>query len=446
MEKKSKGFLYLYGLADGTMAMLPTIYNSYWSVFLTSAAGLNAAGNAMVLSIIGVADILSIILVSFLIQKCNLKFGKFRFWVLLGGIAAAVTRVLAFTPLAVGSVAYFAIMIVISSSLYNLAYAAYMGMIPLVGETQKERMIAVTAQQQMVALTSIIVSLISVTLIQNVGYWALSAVAAVAIIVTVIPMYNATKDIDVYKPKEEMTAAEKAAQPSMLDCIKLLFNKPMFFYLGGCVCKIVGSIGLVSMISYYYMYVFGDMNMLTVFLTISTILQLAGATVAPFINKLVKGTRNTFAFGLLFDALFLAIAYIMGSKTGALVFTILICIAYAGWAVSHTADGAYYSYIGDYVEWKTGKNIQPFMMSMISIFIKIGILVTNLVIGWGLVAVGFDVNNVTPAAQDGIVKLSVLLPAVLLVIGAIITILSPLSNAHVEQIKTDLDKRHREFN
>ena len=135
MKQRSKKFIYLYGLADGTLAMIPTIYNSYWSLFLTSAAGLSATGNATVLSIIGIADVLSILLVSFLVQKCNLKFGKFRFWVLLGGIGAAVTRVLAFTPLMLGSVAYFAIMAVISSSLYNLAYCAYMGMVPPVSYT-----------------------------------------------------------------------------------------------------------------------------------------------------------------------------------------------------------------------------------------------------------------------------------------------------------------------
>ena len=51
MKQRSKKFIYLYGLADGTLAMIPTIYNSYWSLFLTSAAGLSATGNATVLSI-----------------------------------------------------------------------------------------------------------------------------------------------------------------------------------------------------------------------------------------------------------------------------------------------------------------------------------------------------------------------------------------------------------
>ena len=42
MKQKGKGFIYLYGLADGTLAMIPVIYNSYWSLFLTSVAGLDA--------------------------------------------------------------------------------------------------------------------------------------------------------------------------------------------------------------------------------------------------------------------------------------------------------------------------------------------------------------------------------------------------------------------
>lgn len=442
MKQRSKKFIYLYGLADGTLAMIPTIYNSYWSLFLTSAAGLSTSANAVVLSIIGIADIISILLVSFIVQKCNLKFGKFRFWVLVGGLGAAITRVLAFTPLALGSVAYFAIMAVVSSSLYNLAYCAYMGMIPLISNRQDERMSVVTAQQQCVAVTSIIVSLISVTVIQHVGYAALSAIAAVAIVASVIPMYVATKDVDVYKPAEKMTEAERAAQPSTWDMIRLLFNIPMLVYLAGSLCKIIGSIGLAMLVSYYYTYAYGDMSMLTVYLTMSTILQLLGASLAPVVNKIVKGNRNTFAAGMFIYAALLAVAWVFG-KDSALFFTVSLSVGYLGWAVTHTADAAYYSYIGDYVEYKHGKNIQPFLMSMLSMVIKVGIALTNLVVGWGLVTIGFDANNVTESAKAGIMNLTIMLPLVIMIIGGIITLFNPLNDKKVNEIKEELDRRHR---
>ena len=379
MKQKGKGFIYLYGLADGTLAMIPVIYNSYWSLFLTSVAGLDAVGNAKVLSIIGIADVISILLVSFIVQKCNLKFGKFRFWVLLGGIGAAVTRVIAFTPLMLGSVGYFAAMAVISSSLYNLAYCAYMGMIPLIADSPENRMTTVTAQQQCVAVASIFVSLIS--------------------------------------------------------------NVPMIIYLAGSICKIVGSIGLTMLVSYYYTYAYGDMSMLTVYLTLSTVLQLIGATLAPVVNKIVKGNRNTFATGMFIYAACLALAFVTG-KGSALIFTVFLAVGYMGWAITHTADAAYYSYIGDLVEYKHHKNIQPFLMSMLSMVIKIGIVVSNMVVGWGLVAVGFDANNVTEAAKTGIMNLTVLLPCAVLILGGIITLFSPLNDRKVREIKEELDKRH----
>ncbi len=438
--KQSKKFIYLYGLSCGTLAMIPTIYNSFWSLFLTSAAGLTTSGMAIVMSIIGVADIISILLVSFIVQKCNLKFGKFRFWVLLGGLAAAVTRVLAFSTFLQGSIAYFAIMIVISSSMFNLAYCAYMGMIPIISSSQEGRMLTVTAQQQSVAVFAIIVSLVGVTISQNVSYVALNGIAAVAIFASVIPMYIATKKVDVYKPAEKMTAAEKAAQPSTWDMIRLTFNIPMLVYLLGSVCKVVGSIGLVMLVSYYYTYAYGDMSMLTYYLTLSTVLQLIGATLAPFVNKLVKGNRNTFAAGLFIYAAFLGVALIVGGS--AILFTIALSVGYMGWAVSHTADAAYYSYIGDYVEYKHHKNIQPFLMSMLSLVIKIGIAVSSVVVGWGLVSIGFDANNVTESAKEGIKLLTVLLPMIVMAVGAVITLLSPLSDKRVREIKAELDKRH----
>lgn len=438
--KTGRKFIYLYGLSCGTLALLPAIYNSYWSLFLTSAAGLTTAGMATVMSIIAIADIISILVVSLIVQKCNLKFGKFRFWILIGGFLAAVTRVLAFSTFSYGSVAYFAIMIVISSSLFNLAFSAYMGMLPMISSSQEGRMQAVTAQQQFVAVFSILVGLVSVTLIKSIGYAALNAIAGVAIFASVIPLYFASKDVDVYKPLEKMSADEKASQPSIWDAIRLTFNMPMLVFLLGALCKIVGSIGLVMLVSYYYTYAYGDMSMLTYFLTLSTVLQLVGATLAPFINKLVKGTRNTYAAGLFLFAALLVVAFAVGSS--AILFTIALCIGYMGWAITHTAEGAYYSFIGDYVEYKHNKNIQPFLMSLFSLVIKIGVAVATVVVGWGLVAVGFDANNVTEAAKTGVKNLTVLMPLSVIGVGGIITLLSPLKDKRVREIKDELEKRH----
>lgn len=439
MKKSSNKFIYLYGSADGALAMLPTIYNTFWSLFLTSTAGLSTSEMATVMSIVGIADIISILLVSFIVQKCNLKFGKFRFWVLLGGLGAAITRVLSFSVILPGSVAFFATTMVISSSLFNLGFAAYMGMIPLISSTQEGRMKAVTAQQQCVAVTSIIVSLISVQVIDIVGYAALNAVAGIAIFATVIPMYIATKNIDVYKPEEKMTEAEKAAQPSIWDMVRLTINVPMIVYLLGAVCKIVGSIGLAMLVSYYYVYAFGDMTYLTYYMTLSTVLQFIGASLAPYVNKLVKGSRNTFAAGLFIYAAALGVAFIFGGN--AILFTVMLSIGYMGWAITHTADAAYYSYIGDYVEYKHGKNIQPFLMSMLSLVIKIGVALSSIVVGWGLVAVGFDAENVTESAITGLMYLVVLLPLGLNALGGVITLLSPLSDKRVREIRAELDRR-----
>ena len=325
--------------------------------------------------------------------------------------------------------------------MYNLAYSAYMGMLPLIADSQEDRMAAVTAQQQCVAVFSIIVSIVSVTVIENLSYAFLNGIAAVAIFATVIPMYKATKDVDVCKPVEKMSAEEKAAQPSTWDLLRLTINVPMVMYLLGAICKIVGSIGLSMLVSYYYTYAYGDMSMLTVYLTLSTVLQLVGASLAPMVNKLVKGNRNTFAAGLFIYAAFLGLGYFLGGS--AMLFTICLSAGYMGWAITHTAEAAYYSYIGDYVEYKHGKNIQAFLMSLLSLVIKIGVAASSMVVGWGLVAVGFDANNVTEAAKTGIMNLTVLLPLAINLLGGVVTLLCPLSDKRVREIKAALAERHQ---
>ncbi|MCC8138881.1 MAG: MFS transporter, partial [Lachnospiraceae bacterium] len=92
--------------------------------------------------------------------------------------------------------------------------------------------------------------------------------------------------------------------------------------------------------------------------------------------------------------------------------------------------------------YKHHKNIQPFLMSMLSMVIKIGVALSSIVVGWGLVAVGFDAENVTEAAKAGIMNLTTVLPMIVLIVGAVVTFLNPLNDKKVEEIHTELAKRH----
>jgi GPH family glycoside/pentoside/hexuronide:cation symporter len=72
-----------------------------------------------------------------------------------------------------------------------------------------------------------------------------------------------------------------------------------------------------------------------------------------------------------------------------------------------------------YGEWKTGKNIQAFTMSLMTLPLKLGLLIRSGVIMVGLMTIGF-VANTTPAPEvvNGISSIMIYSPAVACVVSA----------------------------
>ena len=74
-----------------------------------------------------------------------------------------------------------------------------------------------------------------------------------------------------------------------------------------------------------------------------------------------------------------------------------------------------------YGEWKTGKGIQGFTMSLLTLPIKVGILVRAEVITIGLIAIGFVANTVPPQnVVSGIGSIMYFAPAVASALGAVV--------------------------
>jgi Na+/melibiose symporter-like transporter len=72
-----------------------------------------------------------------------------------------------------------------------------------------------------------------------------------------------------------------------------------------------------------------------------------------------------------------------------------------------------------YGEWKTGKSIQGFIMALLTLSIKVGILLRSAVVYLGLRIIGFEENIVPePNVLDGISSIMIFAPAAASAIAA----------------------------
>lgn len=442
-----------YAVTNGLSTLLTTIATTYWAIFLTDAVGLQTVVMASILSIASIVDMVSVPIIGVIMQKANLKGGKFRPWLLIGAVVAALFRWLSFTNVGlsgVGQAIWFGGAYILAYIGYNMAFSAYSGILPLMASDPDERQAFSAAKTMCNSIGKFIFSFSSIYLISLFGngddakgYSILALLIAVLVVAGYGQLFLCTKTIDVSSRTLNNLTDKKPVKDeykaSLWEMIKYTISKPFLIYIMGGSCKGSAYFIITGLAAYYYTYVVGDRNMLMVYLSLSTFLMIGGSFISPFVSRLVKGTKQTYQVGIGIYAVCLGLAYFFGKS--AIGFTVLLCAGYVGYSIAHATEIALYSSIVDYTQWKTGKDLKPFMMSLFNLVPKIGTTVGSMVMGYGLVAVGFDANNVTDSAISGIRILFSALPASILIFGVLIFLIFPLSDDKVRSMQADIKAR-----
>jgi GPH family glycoside/pentoside/hexuronide:cation symporter len=105
----------------------------------------------------------------------------------------------------------------------------------------------------------------------------------------------------------------------------------------------------------------------------------------------------------------------------AIGFTAIISVGGVFGAIPGAMGTALLSDTVVYGEWKAGRNIRAFAMSLGNLPIKISVLIRSAVLSVGLMAIGFVANTVpTQRVMDGITSLITIVPAVLSLLASAI--------------------------
>lgn len=443
-----------YGMTNGFSTLLTTVASTYWAIFLTSAVGLETAVMASILTVGSLADIVSIPIVGVIMQKAKFKNGKFRPWLLIGGVGAAIFRFFTFTDVGLsgaGRAVWFAGTYIIAYFLFNFAFTAFTGILPLMAKDPKDRISLSSARVMCNSIGKFLFSLTSVALITafsgggeatSFGYSMFALVIAVLVAFGFSQLYFASKQYDVIETVSDSKDPGKKKDQydaTLWEMLKYTLTGPYLLYLVSAIARACIFFSIMGLAAYYYSYVVQDMSKFTLFLSMSTFLMIIGSFLTPFINKIMKGAKNTYILGVSIFGVCLALAYFLGNT--AMSFTVLLSLGYFGYAFSHASDPTVFTLVVDYNEWKSGKNIKPFMMSMYSLTPKIATTVGAALLGFGLVGVGFDANNVTAEATRGIRMLISALPALFALVSVVAIIFFPLNDEKIQQIQKEMDEK-----
>ena len=430
MEKLKKSLLYTYGIGDMFFVLMVCMEMYYFTAFLTDYAQFPMKTVSAIQLFTGVFDIGCALLAGIMLQKINLKFGgKYRSWFLVGPLPVVLLFCLQFTRIGseMTAIAIIIFGFLASHLIWNTVTSCGGAMVGRMTKRTDELTLLSTSRAQGMSAAGLIFSATGVPLIaffsaragQITGMTLTVAVYGFFMILGYLYIYKMTAGKDPYDNESSNTSAQKQAKISIAEMISLAFRNPPLMMMAVSEVFRGSCVQLVAATAFYYFrYVRGNIEFLSVFLLITATASFTGASLSAWIGPRL-GKRRTYWLALICAGTAYASSRFLG--TTSLRFSLLIGLGAMFLAMASGMSTALYSDTVVYGEWKTGKNIRAFTMSLQNVAIKLGVLIRVAVLMFGLIAIGY-VANTDPSAQvvSGIASLMSFSPATVCFIAAII--------------------------
>ena len=421
-----KSVINLYGLPSFGFQLFVNMEVFFFAAFLTDFAKIPVATAGTVLMVTSIFDIFWVPTAGVLLEKSNMRWGRYRSWLLVGPPLAAAFFALQFMK--IGDPMMNAVLIsigfIVSHLIWNIFYAAHIAMNNSMTTVREERISMASNRGMFNALGSISFSMIGAKMIDFLGNGdkalgcTLTVVASgIVMILCYWALYALTKDY-AYHPKaaSEAKAEDKMSIGEMLK--QIVINPPLIGLMLAELGRYLGRFIIFGMAFYYFKYVVENLGVISIFFTGLNVVCFFGAiATAPLAKKF--GERTIYIASLTLFIAGLIIVWVMPMNY--ISFMVVMFVAYLGYGMPDALGVAMYSATVDYGEWKTGKNARGFIMSLISFPIKTAIFVRSVVITGVLVSAGYVADMApTPELISGIKNGIALVPAIFIGAGLII--------------------------
>lgn len=461
-NNESNGFYKLnwlqrIGFGSGDLAQ-NLIYQTicmYLLIFYTNVFGLTPGAAALMFLIVRLVDVLWDPLVGTFVDKHSPSLGKYRAYLVLGGIPLSGFAILCFWDGFSGSLLYAYVTYVGMSMCYTLVNVPYGALNASLTRDTNEVTILTSTRMFMANLGGLAVAYG----IPNIVAWLspdgttnkpedASAWFTTMLIYTLVGLgllifcFTQTKERVVMDKKE--TANVKVSDLFT----EFVRNRPLrvlaFFFITAFAMVSIGN----SAGSYYMIYnIHGTSQQMANFMALGSIPAFIFMPMVPAIKRKI-GKKQMFYFFLSIGILGMALLYVI-SVVPALRH--MVWLVYVAQFVKSTgvivATGYMWALVPEvisYGEYTSGRRISGIVNALTGIFYKAGMALGGVVPGMVLALVHFNQKNAvsqTPLAQQGILWLVCVIPALMLVLAMFIISKYELSDEVVDKINSEIERR-----
>ena len=440
-----------YGLGDFGYNFIYYWISAYMMIFLTDSVGVAAASVSSLMLVMRLFDAFNDPIIGSMADRTKSRWGRYRPWILIGGIALGISIVLMFAARADWSsttkiiymwVIY--LVVTVASTCCNMPFGALGGVITSnAGERVKlsgMRMVFANIGLQGCGVVAIPLLTMVGGVAADGSYTASGYFQAVLITVIIgVPflVWCACKTRERLQPPPTQTSIPLNKQ---FGCLK---NKYIFI----CVlCNFLAGIvmyGKMTMITYYFAYVCRDPGLMTSYSMINLVGAVVGAGIGA--DVLYKWLKNKGRAGLIINVISMigctAMYFFLATSPVWMGINFIVGL-FAG------ASGAIgYSMIPDAIdvaELETGVRCDGFLASFVSLALKIGGAIGPALGGAALVAFGYVANAEQSQAVLTMLNVSVtLVPALCAFVQVIAYLFYDLDDTRHAQIRDELAARRQ---
>lgn len=460
----SKGFYKLnriqrigFGSGDLAQNLIYQTVAQYLLIFYTNVYGLHAATAAVMFLIVRLVDVVWDPLVGAFVDKHNPKMGKYRSYLILGGIPLTGFAILCFWNGFSGSLVYAYVTYVGMSMLYTLINVPYGALNASLTRDTDEITKLTSVRMFMANLGGLAVAYGIPIIVKALspdgkinsstagGAWfATMTIYSLIGLALLIFCYFQTKERVVMDVKD-------ISDVKVSDLWKeFRFNRPLrvlaFFFITAFAMMAIGN----SAGSYYMIYNVQAPDWLPYFAALGSIPAFIFMPMVPAIKRAI-GKKKMFYVFLSVAIVGMAMLYII-SVVPALksqIWLVLVAqfIKSTGIIVATGYMWALVPEVISFGEYTTGKRISGIVNALTGIFFKAGMALGGVVPGFVLAFVNFDEKNTvaqTALVQQGILWLVAVIPALLLILAMFIISKYELEDDKIDEINLAIEAKHLE--
>lgn len=444
-----------FGSGDLAQNLIYQTVSMYLLIFYTNVFGISAAAAGVMFLIVRIIDVIWDPIVGAFVDKHNPKSGKYRSYLILGGIPLTGFAILCFWNGFSGSLFYAYVTYVGLSMLYTLVNVPY-GALNASLTRDTDEITKLTSVRMFMANLGglavgygipVLVKLLSPdgkinSSVSGNAWFITMTIYALTGLALLIFCFTQTKERVVMDKKE--TEDVKVSDL----WVEFKRNRPLrilaFFFITAFAMMAIGN----SAGSYYMIYNVQAPDMLPYFMALGSIPAFIFMPMVPAIKRAI-GKKQMFYVFLSVAILGMALLYIVSivPSLKSQVWLILVAqfIKSTGVIVATGYMWALVPEVISYGEHTTGKRISGIVNALTGIFYKAGMALGGVVPGLVLAFVDFNKDDEVSQsvfAQQGILWLVAVIPAILLIIAMFIISKYELEDHVIDKINMEIEQRH----